>query len=261
MQAAPDRCYDARNGPNMQPDAPESESMTQFNQNPATIGPSRLLVRGTRFVFFMATFALILAAGQPALAQDVSPTGAAAAGNGMSDAGASDEAKAPEGAKEGDADARPRSAPAQAAKPEPKAYTIPERFVLVDPSNGLAIGGYDPVAFFVDHRARPGRRQFELVWSKTIWTFANEGNLAVFKEAPQIYAPQFGGHDAQALANGRIAPGDPRVWVLHNQRLYFFHSPARRFEWLIAPDQHVREAEAEWDKKINVRFGAKGSGR
>ncbi len=186
----------------------------------------------------MMAMVLTVCAGPPVLAQDATATGGEAA---TDEAQAADEAPAPARAKK-------------------KAYTIPERFVLVDPANGLAISGYDPVAYFVDHRARPGRREHELVWSKTIWTFVNEGNLAAFKGAPQIYAPQFGGHDAQALADGRTAPGDPRVWAIHNQRLYFFHSPARRFEWLIAPDQHVREAEKEWDKRINIRFNP-GRGR
>ncbi|WP_107990687.1 YHS domain-containing (seleno)protein [Breoghania corrubedonensis] len=133
-------------------------------------------------------------------------------------------------------------------------HTIPQRYVLVDPATGLAIGGYDPVAYFVDRRPRLGKPRFEFVWSRTIWRFVNEGNLAAFKDAPQVYAPQFGGHDASALAEDRLSPGDPRVWAIYHQRLYLFYSPARRFSWLVAPDSYLRRANESWDKRINFKI-------
>ena len=140
------------------------------------------------------------------------------------------------------------------AAAEKKGYSIPPRYILVDPATGLAIGGYDPVAYFVDRRPRLGKPRFELVWSETIWRFVNEGNMAAFKAAPEIYAPQFGGHDAQVIAEGQLAPGDPKVWAIYRQRLYLFYSPARRFSWMVAPDSYLRQAVRAWDKRLNFKI-------
>lgn len=133
-------------------------------------------------------------------------------------------------------------------------YTIPQRYVLVDPASGLAIAGFDPVAYFVDRRPRLGKPRFELVWSETIWRFVNEGNMAAFRRAPQIYAPQFGGHDARAMVDDDLAPGDPKVWAIVDQRLYLFYSPARRFSWLVAPQRRIRRARENWDKRLHFKI-------
>ncbi|WP_300471322.1 YHS domain-containing (seleno)protein [Breoghania sp.] len=144
---------------------------------------------------------------------------------------------------------------ARCAAEDSGGYSIPQRFVLVDPATGLAIGGYDPVAYFVDRRPRLGKPHFELLWSQTIWRFVNEGNMAAFKDTPEIYAPQFGGHDARAMVDNSLASGDPSVWAIYHQRLYLFYSPARRFFWLVTPERHIRQAKEKWDKRLNFTLG------
>lgn len=129
---------------------------------------------------------------------------------------------------------------------------LPSRFILVDPHSGLAMGGYDPVAYFVDRRPRQGRGRLELVWSGVTWRFVNEGNRAAFAAAPQVYAPRFGGFDARLAADGVWAQGDPTVWAIHRQRLFLFFSPARRFAWLSAPERFVERAERHWEERLGA---------
>ena len=50
--------------------------------------------------------------------------------------------------------------------------------VVVDPHSGLAILGFDPVAYFTDGEARPGRDAFEQAFAGAVWRFRNEGNKA-----------------------------------------------------------------------------------
>ena len=195
-----------------------------------------------RFLFAALWLAALMLAAGPCLAQDAAePGGAQEGAAGTGDAAA--ENAAPAG---GQGTSETPDTPAAGS-----GYTIPQRYVQVDAATGLAIGGYDPVAYFVDHRPRLGLPRFEFVWSQTIWRFVNEGNLAAFREAPEIYAPQFGGHDARALADDQLTPGDPKVWAVYGERLYLFYSPARRFSWLVAPDAYIRNAEQSWDKRLH----------
>jgi hypothetical protein len=119
---------------------------------------------------------------------------------------------------------------------------------IIDPSTGFAAQGYDPVAYFVDRALRPGAADYETMWGKAAWRFANEGNRAAFVRDPLVYAPTFGGHCPVALAKGYPAEGDPRLWAIHRNRLYFFYSQENMQEFIAAPDGIVAEAQQTWDK-------------
>ncbi len=77
------------------------------------------------------------------------------------------------------------------------AFAAPQR-VKADPSlfsawGGVAIGGYDTVAYFETGRAMAGSAQHSLVWKGVVWRFASQGNQTRFEMNPWAYAPMFGG--------------------------------------------------------------------
>ncbi|MBY0380980.1 MAG: hypothetical protein K2W78_03545 [Xanthobacteraceae bacterium] len=104
----------------------------------------------------------------------------------------------------------------------------PTERVVTDYYSGLAIGGYDPVAYFTDREARPGAQDVEASWGGAIWRFRNDRNKAVFLANPEIYGPQFGGYDPFDLARGKIVAGRPGVWLITGQRLYLFNKTENR---------------------------------
>ena len=59
---------------------------------------------------------------------------------------------------------------------------------------GLAVKGYDPVAYFVVGRPIKGKKEFEFEWSGAKWRFADAEHLERFKSDPERYAPQYGGY-------------------------------------------------------------------
>jgi hypothetical protein len=72
--------------------------------------------------------------------------------------------------------------------------TTSER-IVVDRHTGLAIGGYDPVAFYTDGKAMPGDADLELTYDDAVGRFCNIGNREVFAAQPEVYMPRFGGYD------------------------------------------------------------------
>ena len=74
-----------------------------------------------------------------------------------------------------------------AAAPASRAATT--ETLVVDRHTGLAIGGYDPVAFFTDGKPLPGSADFELQYGGAGWRFCNFGNRAAFAERPDVYMP------------------------------------------------------------------------
>jgi hypothetical protein len=118
--------------------------------------------------------------------------------------------------------------------------------VVVDRVTGLAIGGHDPVGYFLAGRPTPGRPEHEARWAGAPWRFVNEGNRAAFLAHPEIYAPRFGGHDPVRAARGFVARGDPALFLVHEDRLFLFFSGATRAAFAAAPPSYLAEAERRW---------------
>lgn len=117
---------------------------------------------------------------------------------------------------------------------------------VTDPETGLAINGFDPVAYFTEAAPRPGRGDVEYRLDGVTWRFRNEGNRAAFADDPRVYAPQFGGYDPVAIARGTSVPGHPLFWLVTGQRLYLFYSKQAREEFVAHPQNVIAQAERRW---------------
>jgi hypothetical protein len=125
----------------------------------------------------------------------------------------------------------------QAEMPEP---------VVFNRYTGLAIDGFDPVAYFVDGKPRAGRPDLELRSGGANWRFANEGNMAAFAADPDIYTPRFGGHDPVAVVRGAATPGHPELWLIVDDQLFLFYSEAARSAFARDSETAIEAAERHW---------------
>ena len=60
--------------------------------------------------------------------------------------------------------------------------------------DGIAIKGYDPVAYFTLSRPVKGLKEYQFEWNNAKWLFANNEHLILFQENPGKFAPQYGGY-------------------------------------------------------------------
>lgn len=118
--------------------------------------------------------------------------------------------------------------------------------IVTDRHSGVAIAGFDPVAYFVDHEARQGDAEFELSQAGVVWRFCNADNRAFFAAHPDIYAPQFGGYDPVAVARGVPLAGSAIVFLISDKRLYLFNDEASRTAFENDPEYFLREAQHQW---------------
>jgi hypothetical protein len=134
---------------------------------------------------------------------------------------------------------------AQACLPRPVAAATTER-VVVNRFSGLAIEGFDPVAYFVDAGPVRGQRAFEASEAGAVWRFRNADNRAFFVAHPEIYGPQFGGYDPVDLVRGVTVAGNPRFWLISGQRLYLFSREQNRDAFAADPARALRAANLQW---------------
>jgi hypothetical protein len=118
--------------------------------------------------------------------------------------------------------------------------------IVVNPDSGLAISGFDPVAYFTEGKPVTGSPDLELSQSGTVWRFRNEGNRAAFSAHPEVYTPQFGGYDPVAIMRGASVPGHPLIWALAGERLYLFYNDKARAEFLVDPGRVIDSAVRKW---------------
>ena len=111
---------------------------------------------------------------------------------------------------------------------------------------GVAVNGYDVVAYHVEQNAVKGDKNFTHNWNGVDWHFFSKKNLNAFKQAPNKYAPQYGGYCAYAVSKGSLAPTNPHAWTIHNGKLYLNYSESVRMIWLRNIDKYIARADKNW---------------
>ena len=118
--------------------------------------------------------------------------------------------------------------------------------IVVNRHTGLAIDGFDPVAYFTDAEALAGRLDIEALDRGAIWRFRNEGNRAIYLAHPEVYGPRFGGYDPLDVARGTPVAGRAQLWIIHGERLYLFSREQSRDAFAAEPTRFIDGADARW---------------
>jgi len=129
-------------------------------------------------------------------------------------------------------------APAQAADPP------------VFSASGVAIRGYDPVAYFTEAKPVRGKAEFAHSWNGTTWHFASAEHRDRFKAEPAKYAPQYGGYCAYAVSKGYVAPIDPTAWRIVDGKLYLNYNADIQKTWSSDVAGYIRRGDANWPKVL-----------
>jgi YHS domain-containing protein len=72
--------------------------------------------------------------------------------------------------------------------------------------NGLALQGYDPVAYFTDGKPVKGSPEFTAIHKGSTYQFASTEHKQLFEKSPAKYEPQFGGFCGYAASINKLAP-------------------------------------------------------
>lgn len=111
---------------------------------------------------------------------------------------------------------------------------------------GVALGGYDAVAYFREGQPREGRPDLRLRHAGVDWYFASEANRQAFSARPEMFAPAYGGYCAWAVAQGYTAKGDPLAWRIENGRLYLNYDLSVKAEWEKDMAGNISRADGHW---------------
>ena len=113
-------------------------------------------------------------------------------------------------------------------------------------ASGVAIHGYDPVAYFVDGKPVKGRPEYSATAQDATYWFSSEANLTAFKADPAKYEPQFGGYCAYGVAKGFKPEIDPTAFKIVDGKLYLNLSPAVQTRWREDIPGYITQATKNW---------------
>ncbi|WP_136444164.1 YHS domain-containing (seleno)protein [Pacificoceanicola onchidii] len=113
-------------------------------------------------------------------------------------------------------------------------------------STGLALQGYDPVAYFTEGQATKGNYTITATHEEATYWFSSEEHKAAFEANPDAYAPEYGGYCAFGAAMGFKFDGDPHHWKIVDGELYLNLSKDIQERWSENIPGFIEQADANW---------------
>jgi YHS domain-containing protein len=112
--------------------------------------------------------------------------------------------------------------------------------------DGLALRGYDPVAYVEAERPTPGDPAHAFTYKGSKFLFASAANRAKFVAAPESYAPQFGGFCALGTANGYKVATEPDAFKVVGGKLYLNYNRKVLDLWSKDTTGYIAKANENW---------------
>ncbi len=125
--------------------------------------------------------------------------------------------------------------------------------VINKDKKGLALKGYDAVAYFNEGKAVEGKQEFEHTSMDSAWRFVSAENRDLFAANPEKYAPQFGGYCAYGVTGGYLAPVDPKAWKIVDGKLYLNYDFEVQKKWQEDIPGNIKKATAKWPEASKTK--------
>ena len=97
---------------------------------------------------------------------------------------------------------------------------------------GIAIRGYDTVAYFTLGKPTEGNEQYSVDWNDATWLFSSQQHADLFKNDPEAYAPQYGGYCAYGVAQNYLVKIEADQWTIEDGKLYLNYDKGVQKQWL-----------------------------
>ena len=111
---------------------------------------------------------------------------------------------------------------------------------------GLALKGYDPVAYFTEGKPVEGRKEFTHEYAEANWRFVSAANRDLFAGNPEKYAPQYGGYCACGISQAKFFDGNPQVWKIVAGKLYVNYNKDIEKTWAQDIPGFIAQADTNW---------------
>lgn len=133
------------------------------------------------------------------------------------------------------------------------AAAAPAKELVNTDDQGLALEGYDPVAFHSQQAAVIGDGGITSAFRGATYRFASADHKALFDATPEKYVPAYGGFCAMGVAMGQLHPVEIRTWRIVEGRLILNKSREVREMFDANRDANLARADARWPELVEAK--------
>jgi len=112
--------------------------------------------------------------------------------------------------------------------------------------SGVAIQGYDPVAFFTDGKPVKGKAEFLARHDGALYYFSSKEHRDLFKADPAKYEPIFGGYCAFGVSKNKLVEIDVDAFQIMDGHLLLQYSKGVRDNFNKDAKGNLAKANANW---------------
>ena len=110
----------------------------------------------------------------------------------------------------------------QSNEVEPEFSPMPAQVNIMANEDGVAIDGFDPVAYFDEGKAVKGVEIHSCEYLNRTWHFSSAENRDKFLSNPEKFSPQYGGFCAHSLSNNKLIESNPEAFTIRDDKLYLY---------------------------------------
>lgn len=114
--------------------------------------------------------------------------------------------------------------------------------------DGVAVHGYDPVAYLLEGKAVKGETQFQSSYGGATYYFQSAADKEAFDREPGKYTPQYGGYCAMAMTMGKLEDVDPNYFLVHDGKLLLQRNEKAHMMFGKDPAANHKKADENWEK-------------
>ena len=123
--------------------------------------------------------------------------------------------------------------------------------------DGVTLQGYDAVAYFTQMKAAKGDPKYFARYNGATYWFSSETNAAMFKDHPEMFAPEYGAFCGYAMALNKLRPINPEIFDIIDGRLILQHSQDAYTQFHKDVPGLVAKADDNWPEQVKKRAGKK----
>ncbi|MEM6439077.1 MAG: YHS domain-containing (seleno)protein [Pseudomonadota bacterium] len=123
-----------------------------------------------------------------------------------------------------------------------------DEIFISDAAKGIAINGYDPVAYHSEGAPVKGSADFKFEHEGAVYKFSSAENLAAFEADPARYAPAYGGWCAVGTSKAKKIPTQPELFAIVDGQLYLNSSEGAHKLFKGDKPGTISTADANWTR-------------
>lgn len=134
---------------------------------------------------------------------------------------------------------------------------VEKSFLNNSDPDGVTLQGYDAVAYFTDMKAVKGNPQYSARYNGATFWFASEAHASMFKDHPEMFAPQYGSFCGYAMSLNKLRPINPELWQIVDGRLILQHTQDAYDQFNKDVKGNTLKADNNWPGQVKKHAGKK----